>query len=114
MFLKNKRPAEVVNAIMLHWVACGCYVTSTAGDSPHMNGLNEKNHHTVDRMYSMIEKDNPDLKPEEVLAYALHAKNFYRWFMDLVHISWFSASCLTFQVLLMLHLQCLGIASMEM
>ena len=51
-----------------------CRVTSTAGDSPY--GLNEKNHHhTVDRMYSMIEEDNPDLKPEEILAHALHAKN---------------------------------------
>ena len=40
-----------------------------------MNGLNEENHNTVDRMYSMIEEDNPDLKPEEILAHALHAKN---------------------------------------
>ena len=39
-----------------------------------MNGLNE-NHHTVDRMYSMIEENNPDLKPDEILAHALHAKN---------------------------------------
>ena len=53
----------------------GCCVTSTAGDSPYMNGLNEKNHHKVDRMYSMIEEDNPDLKPEEMLAHALDAKN---------------------------------------
>ena len=53
----------------------GCHVTSTAGDSPYMNCLNEQNHHTVDRMYSMIEEDNPDLKPEEILAHALHAKN---------------------------------------
>ena len=52
----------------------GCCVNSTAGYSPYMNGLNEKNHHTVDRMYSMIEEDNPDLKPEETLAHALHAK----------------------------------------
>ena len=102
-FIKSKKPAEVVNAIMLHWVAggfgrpadldtdvggeftnaeviemaerLGCRVTSTAGDSPYMNGLNEKNHHTVDRMYSMIEEDNPYLKPEEILAHALHAKN---------------------------------------
>ena len=53
----------------------GCRVTSTAGDSPYMNRFNEKNHHTVDRMYSMIEEDNPDLKPKEILAHALHAKN---------------------------------------
>ena len=26
-------------------------------------------------MYSVIEEDNPDLKPEEILAHALHAKN---------------------------------------
>ena len=52
----------------------GCHVTSTAGDSPYMNGLNEKNHHTVDRMYSVTE-DNPDLKPDEILVHALHAKN---------------------------------------
>ena len=82
-----------------------CRVTSVAGDSPYMNGLNEKNHHTVDRMYNMKEEDNPDLKPEGILAHALHAKNYCRWFMDLVHISWFLANCLTFQVLLMLLLQ---------
>ena len=74
VFIKSKKPAEVVNAIMLHWVAgvfgrpaslhtdvggeftnaeviemadrLGCRVTSTAGDSSYMNGLNEKNHHT--------------------------------------------------------------------
>ena len=92
VFIKSKKPAEFVNAIILHWVAggfgipaslhtdlvgeftyvevtemaerLGCRVTSTAGESPNMNGLNEKNHHTVDRMSSMIEEDNPDLKPE--------------------------------------------------
>ena len=65
VFTKNKKPAEVVNSIMLHWVAGGfgrpaslhsdvggeftyaevtemaerlrCRVTSTAGDSPHIN-----------------------------------------------------------------------------
>ena len=40
-----------------------------------MNGLNKKNHHAVDRMYRMIEEDNRDLKPEEILAHALDAKN---------------------------------------
>ena len=99
MFIKSKKLAEAVNAIMLLWVAggfgipaslhtdvggeltnaeiiemaerLGCCVTSTAEDSPYMNGLNEKNHHTV----SMIEENNLDLKPEETLAHALHAKN---------------------------------------
>ena len=103
VFIKSKKPAEVVNAIMLHWVTggfgrpaslhtdvggeltnaeviemaeiLGCHVTSTAGDSLSMKVLNEKNHHTVDRMYSMIEEDNQDLKPEEILAHALHDKN---------------------------------------
>ena len=84
VFIKSKKPAEVVNAIMLHWVAGGlgrpaslhtdvggeftnvevtewakrleCRVNSTAGDSPYINGLIEKNHHTVDRMYNMIEE----------------------------------------------------------
>ena len=109
VFKTNKKPAEVVNAIMWHWVdggfvrpaslhsdvggeftnaevtemaeRLGCHFTSTAGDSPYMNGLSEKNHHTVDRMYSMIEGDNPDLKPEEILALALHAKTF----LQMVH-----------------------------
>ena len=103
MFIKSKKPAEAVNAVMFHWVPggfgrlaslhtdvggeftnvevtemaerLGCRVTSTAGVSPYMNGLNEKNHHTVDRMCSLIEEDNPDLKPEEILVHALHAKN---------------------------------------
>ena len=87
VFIKSKKPAEVVNAIMLHRVAggfgrpsslhtdvgeeftnaevtemaqrLGCRVISTAGDSPYMNGLNEKNHHMVYGMYSIIEEDNP-------------------------------------------------------
>ena len=103
IFVKSKKPPEIVKAIMLHWVAAGfglpgslhsdvggeftnaeviemaeqlgCKVTSTAGSSPYMNGLNERNHHTVDRMYSMIEEDNPGLTPSEILSHALHAKN---------------------------------------
>ena len=67
---------EITNAEVIEMAErLGCHVTSTAGDSPHMNGLNEKNHHTVNRINSMIEEDNPDLKPEEILAHALHAKN---------------------------------------
>ena len=73
-----------------------------------MNGVNEKDHRSVDRMYSMMEEDNPDLKPQEILADALQARPLYRWFMDLVHIDHLaSASRQIFQVLLMLHLQCL-------
>ena len=134
VFTKNKKPAKVVNAIMLHWVAggfgrpaslhshvrgeftnaevtemaerIGCRVTSTAGDSPYMNGLNEKNHHTVDRMYSMIEEENPDLKSEEILAHALHANN------SLQMVNGFSSYQL--QVLLIPHLQCLRKTSMAM
>ena len=81
MFIKSKKQAEVVNAHKLHWVVgrlgefnnvavtemaerLGCCVTSTAGDIPHMNSPNEKDDHTVDRMYSIIEEDNPDLKHE--------------------------------------------------
>ena len=103
VLIKNKKPAEVVNAIMLHWVAgrfgrpaslhsdvggtftnaevtemaerLGCRVTSTAGDSPYMNGLKENSHHAVNKMYSTIEEDNPNWKPEEILAHAVHAKN---------------------------------------
>ena len=29
----------------------------------------------VDRIYHIIEEDNPDSKPQEILAHALHAKN---------------------------------------
>ena len=46
-------------------------------NSLYMNDLNEKKHHTVDRMYSMIEEDNPNLKHEEIMAHPLHAKNLH-------------------------------------
>ena len=68
----------------------GYHVTATAGDSPYTNGLSERNHYTVYKMYSMIEEDNLDLILEEILAHDLHAKNS----LQMVHI--FSSHQLVF------------------
>ena len=50
-------------------------LTSTAAYSPNMNGINERNHATVDRMIQKMLFAQPDMQPEVALAWALNAKN---------------------------------------
>ena len=40
-----------------------------------MNGINERNHATVDRMIQKMLFAQPDMQPEVALAWALNAKN---------------------------------------
>ena len=49
--------------------------TTTAAYSPHQNGLNERNHATVDTMMLRMKESDPKLSPEMCLRWALHAKN---------------------------------------
>ena len=49
--------------------------TSTAAYSPNQNGTNERNHSIVDRMMTKMMFQDPSLKPEVALCWALAAKN---------------------------------------
>ena len=49
--------------------------TSTAAYSTNQNGCNERNHAIVDRMMTKMKFQDPGLKPEIVLCWALNAKN---------------------------------------
>ena len=49
--------------------------TTTAAYSPHQNGLNERNHSTVDTMMLRMKESDPNMTPEMILSWALHAKN---------------------------------------
>merc|ERR1712098_181028 len=48
---------------------------TTAAFSPFSNGLCEKNHGVVDLMMEKMMAEDPSLKEEEALDYALNAKN---------------------------------------
>ena len=49
--------------------------TSTAAYSPNQNGTNERNHSIVDRMMVKMMFEDPILKPDVALCWALTAKN---------------------------------------
>ena len=49
--------------------------TSTAAASPNQNGCNERNHAIVDRMIERMLFEDPNMKPETALCWALSAKN---------------------------------------
>ena len=50
-------------------------VSTGAGYSALMNGLNECNHGVIDCTYEKIKFDNPGMNPEIALAWAVNAKN---------------------------------------
>ena len=101
-FITRKTPEQVVNGIMEKWVAHygvpgailndngGEFVNSelqavkselsiidltTGAESPWMNGLCEKNHHTMDNILERIDADKPNLSIDTKLAWAAMAKN---------------------------------------
>ena len=49
--------------------------TTTGSFSPFSNGLNERNHHTVDLMMEKIMEEDEDISFEDALAKAVYAKN---------------------------------------
>ena len=103
IFIKSKKPAEVVEGVWTNWISIGfgvpkclhsdvggeftneeigevadkvgCKVSATAGYAPHQNGLNERNHAVVDSCLNKIKADYPNMKDEMILAHALFAKN---------------------------------------
>ena len=50
-------------------------MTTTATYSPNQNGANERNHSIVDRMIVKMRFEDPTLKPDVALCWALGAKN---------------------------------------
>ena len=55
--------------------AFGFEVSTGAGYSAWMNGLNERNHGVIDKTFEKIILDDPKMNPEVALAWAVNAKN---------------------------------------
>ena len=53
----------------------GINMTFSAFYSPEQNGVNERNHHTVDILFFKIMSDNPDMKLQDALDLACYSKN---------------------------------------
>ena len=47
----------------------------TPANAPFSNGLCERNHAIVDFMMAKLKADDPSMKDQEALDYAIHAKN---------------------------------------
>ena len=101
--IHNKKPSTIVEKVLLLWVGSGfgcpkkfladnggefanseykdmCEnlnidVRNTAARSAWQNGLCERNHAVVDECVQKIIEDNPDMKLEIALIWAVHAKN---------------------------------------
>ena len=101
-FIKDKNPETIIECIMSHWVSIfgvmggihsdiggemsnallddvahklGVRLTTTLSYSPHQNGLNERNHATVDLMITRMIASDEKMSPEMALSWALNAKN---------------------------------------
>ena len=102
-FIPNKLPETVVEFLFQKWIGVGYGVpkllhsdiggefsnglmddvasnlgiklTTTASYSPHQNGVNERNHATVDLMVRKMLESDSNLQPERALFWALNAKN---------------------------------------
>ena len=101
-FIPDKKADTIVNLLMNLWVRSngmmeglhsdiggemsneiledvaanlGVKVTTTSSYSPHQNGINEKNHGTVDLMVTRMLASDSNLSPEMALCWGLHAKN---------------------------------------
>ena len=103
VFIPDKRPETIANKILKHWVGAGFYLmdflhsdlggefvneamtdtadylnvrlTTTAASSPNINGCNERNHATVDRIMSEMMDHDPNMSSDIALCWALNAKN---------------------------------------
>ena len=102
VFIEDKKPASIINAFCLKWVAqfgtpaavlhdCGGEFTaeeykemtdmlniedlSTAGYAPWMNGHCEKHHAVTDAVLKSLVRDHPDTREDVLLAWACMVKN---------------------------------------
>ena len=101
-FISNKTTKVVIDKVLERWIAIfgtpkriwsdlggefnsedakemsavfGVEVSTTAGYAAWMNGLNERNHAVVDRCLQKILHDNPKIRQETALCWAVNAKN---------------------------------------
>ena len=103
VFIPDKNPETIANKILKHWIGAGfCLMqfihsdlggefinelmtevaeylnvrlTTTAASSPNMNGCNERNHATVDRIMSKMMDQDKNMSADIALCWALNAKN---------------------------------------
>ena len=101
-FISRKKPEEIVNVLLNLWIPqyglmkmlhsdiggemsndliedvasnLGVKLTTTSAYSPHQNGLNERNHATVDLMMTRMLESDSQMSPEMALKWSLQAKN---------------------------------------
>ena len=101
-FISEKKPEEIVNVLLKQWIShyglmkclhsdiggemsneliedvaanLGVKLTTTSAYSPHQNGINERNHQTVDLMMTRMLESDPKLCPDLALCWALQARN---------------------------------------
>ena len=102
-FIPNKLPCQVVTTIMEKWIGVGYGMmeglhtdiggemsnqelddvayklgvikTTTSAYCPHQNGVNERNHATVDFMMKKMRDCDESLSPDMALFWSLNAKN---------------------------------------
>ena len=103
VFVQRKKPDEIINKIMTHWVGAGfgvmegiltdnggefsseetrevCSVlnvvaATTAAQSPFQNGLCERVHSVTDMMLLKLRADNPNTDIDVLLCWACNARN---------------------------------------
>ena len=103
VFVERKKPSEILDKIMIHWVGAGfgvmegiltdnggefnsdetrevcsvlnVVVNTTAGESPFQNGLCERVHSVTDIMLLKLRADNPNIDIEVLLCWACNARN---------------------------------------
>ena len=98
----KKKPEKVIDVVMRRWIQTfgmmkclhsdiggemsnelmenvasylGVKLTTTCASSPHQNGINERNHATVDLMMTRMLESDRNLTPGTALSWALNAKN---------------------------------------
>ena len=101
-FITEKKPGKVIDVVMRRWIQTfgmmkclhsdiggemtnelmenvvsylGVKLTTTCASSPHQNGINERNHATVDLMMTRMLESDRNLTPGMALSWALNAKN---------------------------------------
>ena len=102
-FIPSKKPCQIVQTIVKKWIGAGYGVmnavhndlggemtneelmdvaskldiqmTTTAAYSPHQNGVNERNHHTVDLMMKKMLDSDAAMAPDDALFWSVNAKN---------------------------------------
>ena len=115
-FIPNKKPCQIIETIIKKWIGAGYGVmnaahndlggemtneeltdvaskldiqmTTTAAYSPHQNGVNERNHYTVDLMMKKMLDSDATMTPEDALFWSVNAKNSLENYSGLYQPVW--------------------------